>query len=65
MLRMRAIERWHFNDSVLTFSKTFKGLEHSCLMEQQSHDNKQLLAQTPGDVQCPAGGDPRDSPLGT
>ena len=64
MLRMRAIERWHFNDSVFTFSETFKRLEHSRIMEQQSHDNKQLLAQAPGNVQRSAGGDPCDSPLG-
>ena len=65
MLSICAMKRWHLDNSVLTLGKTFKGLEHNRIMEQQSHDNKQLLAQALGDVQCPAGGDPRDSPLGT
>ena len=65
MLRMCAMERWHFDDSVLTLSETFKGREHSCIMKQQGHGNKQLLAQTLDNVQRSSGGDPRDSPLDT
>jgi hypothetical protein len=59
------MKRWHFDDGVFTLRKAFKRLEHDRIMEQQRHDNKQLTAQAPGNVQCPAGGDPCDSPLGT